>query len=229
MTSYNDSNRQIKYLNFILACILIYLIAISHRSTLESNTNFGEITVRKLTLVDSLGTIRFELTTDLATAHFAGEEIERNVPANMAGMVFLNPDGDEVGGIAFGGEDDGLVGLSVIDYSGIPLEAIGIRRIQTPDLTTAQFVVMDNPGSDMVFDVDAYLEELKSEVDGPQIKALQSQMVPRIGLGVENHTAGLTIADQEGRSRIVIEVKDNKPVFRILDENGDVVYDYLDE
>jgi len=229
MKSHKDLNNQLKYLNFLLTCIVVCLIAISSKSSVENSGNFGDIVVRKLTLVDSLGTKRFELTTDLAKAHFAGEKIERNVPPNMAGMVFLNPDGDEVGGIAFGGEDDGCVGLSVIDYSGIPLEAIGIRRIQTPDMTSAQFIVMDNPRADIEFDVDAYMKELKSEEDGPQIKALQSQMIPRIGLGVENHTAGLTIADQEGRNRIIIEVKDNRLVFKILDENGDVVYDYLTE
>ncbi|MFC5046109.1 hypothetical protein ACFSTE_04925 [Aquimarina hainanensis] len=227
-----QQNRLLKSVVTIIGIFSIILIISAFKSSGTNVQHFDEIVVKKLTMIDSLGTERIRMTTDLTTAPFGGEEIERNVPPNMAAIIFIGPDGDEVGGIGYGGTKEMSFALNSLDYTGVPLEAIGYNRIQTPETSAAHFVVLDSPRKDAGFDKKKFLEEarnskINTNEPGEQLKILQSQMVSRVNLGVENHNAALTLYDSKQNARIILKVDDNdEAVFQILDEKGNVVHQY---
>jgi hypothetical protein len=219
----------LKKQNFLLKitifCLILFTLVSAFTNRKAGINNFDEITVKKLSLVDSTGKKRMIMTTDFAKAPWGGQEVKRNVPPGMAGMIYLDTNGDEVGGLAFGGSDKGKVALSTLDYTGMPLEAIGYSRVQTEKYTSAGFVVMDNPRIDSTWNAEKFLEENKSgQKDGAQIKLLQKQMVSRVELGVVNHDARLILKDNKGKDRIILGVNDNnEAVIKILDEDGNVI------
>lgn len=225
--------KRVKFLTIFVISLTIFIIltVVSVFAKIGSE-NFDAIVVKKLILVDSTGTKRIEMTTDLSRAPFAGEELERNVPPNMAAIIFMNPDGDEVGGIGFGGDENTKFALNGLDYAGIPLEAIGFNRVQTAKTSSAQLVVMDNPRKDSGFDAQKFVKEFntgdwKDGKKGEQLKIFQEQMVPRVNLGVENHNASLVLMDKQGNKRIVLEVNEkNEAIFKILDEKGNIVQEF---
>lgn len=212
----------------------IGLVAIFGFLTSLGETEVQDVIIaRKIILVDKNGTQRIAMLTDddLAKAPFAGEQIPRNVPPNMAGVIFMNPDGDEVGGIGFGGDEDRTFALNALDYTGIPLEAIGFNRIQTADSSAAQFIVLDGPRPELGFDAGEFAEEFlamqegEEGVEGGHVDLFLQQVVPRVNLGVEDHNAALSLMDTAGKQRIVLEVDaDDQAILKILDSEGEVVY-----
>lgn len=219
--------KQNTLLKIIVFCLTAFISISAFTSREASINNFDEITVKKLLLVDSAGNKRMIMTTDFAKAPWGGQEMKRNVPPEMAGMIYLDTNGDEIGGLAFGGGDKSKVALSSFDYSGMPLEAIGYKRYQTEEATGAEFVVMDNPRMDSTFIAQKFIEEVNAGEKGVQTKKLQQQMISRVGLGVENHNARLILKDDKGNNRIILEVNDkNDAVFKILDGNGNVIQEF---
>ncbi len=231
-TAIKQQNRLLKGVLAVVGMFSLLLIISAFKGSSNNIKHFDEIVVKKLTMIDSLGTERIRMTTDLSTGPFAGSEIKRNVPPNMAAIIFMGQNGDEVGGIGYGGSKEMTFALNGLDYTGMPLEAIGYNRIQTPETSAAQFVVMDGPRKDSGFNSEKFIEETKnldytSGQLGEQMKILQSQMVSRVNLGVENHNAALTLYDSKQNARIILKVDDNdEAVFQILDEKGNVVHKY---
>ncbi|CAM1370783.1 hypothetical protein [Tenacibaculum xiamenense] len=234
-SNYSAIKQQNRLLKGVLAAVgtlSLTLVISAFKSSTSNVKHFDEIVVKKFTMIDSLGTERIRMTTDLSTGPFGGEEIKRNMPPNMAAIIFMGQTGDEVGGIGYGGTKEQTFALNGLDYTDIPLEAIGYHRFQTPDGSVAKFVVADGPRKDSGFDKKKFIEETKS-LDykngklGEQMKILQSQMVSRVNLGVENHNAALTLYDSKQNARIILKVDDNdEAIFEILDAKGNVVHKY---
>lgn len=218
---------QVKFLKgtvgAVIAVIILFFI-FSFQSTPDNNKKFKELTVEKLNIASPEGTKRMILTHKIGAAPFNGKKLERNVPPTMAGMIYLNPNGDEIGGVGWAGNESRTFALNALDYTGTPMEAIGFNRIQNEDTQSAQLVVMDNPRRDIEIDKDKLVEEINSQNYGEALKKLQKQMVNRVTLGVENHNASLLMSDKSGNPRIKLMVDDNgKAKISVLDEEGNEV------
>lgn len=222
-----DEKQLIKKINRlqITVFLLISIMAIGFGYLVFTNKNTNdELTVKRLTLIDENGTNRVQLTSDLSKAPFGGKEISRKPLPGIAGIIFMGPNGDEVGGIGFGGDENTAFSVNAMDYSGIPLEAIGFRKIQTKDFTSAGLVIEDNPRKDYGFDVQKFIEEDAKGIDGKQVKILQSQMIDRVDLSVTNHKAGLTLKDSKGRDRIILSVDENDIArIQVIDTTGQII------
>ncbi|TXI89854.1 MAG: hypothetical protein E6Q34_09885 [Burkholderiaceae bacterium] len=170
----------------------------------------GDQTLSTLNIAGEDGVKRFILSNSAPMAPIQGELIARTVPPGMSGMIFTDPKGNEVGGIGVSSRHTTVA----LDYRDTPIEAIGLATYQGKTGQSAMLKVMDNPKETV--------DVKKIKVNDPdEIKKLQSLMVDRITLGVEENVASLVIKDREGKERILIGV-DNKdqPYIKVLDKDG---------
>lgn len=224
-TELSKLKKQINQLKIGLASLAIMIVGIlSFSFTKNQNTVFDELTVGKLKVAGKNNIPRLILTHEIGTAKFDGVELPRMAPPKAAGIIYLDPKGNEVGGIGWGGEGNETFAVNKLDYTGTPIEAIGLRRIQSEGLNQAQLVIEDHPKEDIEIDAGKLADEIRTENYGSEVVKLQRQMVNRVTLGVENHNAELKIKDNMGRDRIVLSVDElNEPVIKILDEEGKVI------
>ena len=167
-------------------------------------------TMSTLNIAGEDGVKRFILSNSAPMAPIQGELIARTVPPGMSGMIFTDPKGNEVGGIGVSSRHTTVA----LDYRDTPIEAIGLATYQGKTGQSAMLKVMDNPKETV--------DVKKIKVNDPdEIKKLQSLMVDRITLGVEENIASLVIKDREGKERILIGV-DNKDqtYIKVLDKDG---------
>jgi hypothetical protein len=62
-------------------------------------------------------------------------------------------------------------------------------------------------------------------MDPDEIKKLQSLMVERISLGVEENVASLVLKDRKGNDRIILGVDSkDQPYIKVLNQDGSEVY-----
>lgn len=218
---------QIKNLKLTVGATLLGICAFfifSFSATNSEKKYFEELTVGTLNIAGPDSLKRMILTHQIGDAPFNGEKLKRNVPPTMAGMIYLNPNGDEIGGVGWAGNESSTFALNALDYTGLPLEAIGFNRIQNENTQSAQLVVMDNPRREVKMNIDKFVEEVNTENYGEEVKKMQEQMVNRVTLGVENHIASLLMSDKSGNPRIKLIVDDNNEAkIIILDEKGNQV------
>lgn len=151
--------KKINRLQFFNFCLLILvLFGFTYFYKTSKSNKLSELTVEKLTLIDQNGTERVQLTSDLSSAPFAGERLTRNMLPGTAGIIFMGPNGDEVGGIGFSGDEKTSFSVNAMDYSSIPLEAIGFKKLQSEDFNIAGLTIVDNPRKNSGFDIPKFLE-----------------------------------------------------------------------
>lgn len=170
---------------------------------------FDTITVHRINVVDGQGQNRLVLADP---SHFPdpkvrGDTLKRSIH-NVAGIVFYNADGDEVGGLAMSKAQGGSKTALILDYNVQPTDGIGISRTETADGKhwSTGFAIND-----------------RRPYRAGKIKS--SQGVQRISLANSDKNAELVISDPEGNPRIRIGVDDaGKPRMQMLDASGKVVY-----
>src|SRR6187431_1853881 len=90
--------------------ILIVLAAAAFRQGAAQRkigeTSMGEITVERLNVVDANGTLRMVLAGKDRMHPGVMDGVTINRPRPVAGMLFFNDEGDEVGGLTYTGTDD---------------------------------------------------------------------------------------------------------------------------
>lgn len=226
-TQIQELKKQVKNLKLMIgafALIISTLFLFAFKSNFSKSARFDDLTVGTLNIAGPDSVKRMILTYKVGDAPWNGKKVKRNVPPNMAGILFLNPDGNEVGGRGWTGNENSSFAISSIDYSGIPLEAIGFNRIQDKNTQSAEFIVMDNPRRDIEMDMDQLIEEINTESPGKEVEKLTSQMVDRVKLGVKDHSASLLLSDQNGKPRIKLVVdQNNEAKIIILDESGNQI------
>lgn len=173
------------------------------KSTKEQNLS-------TLNIAGEDGVKRFIMSSTAPMAPIQGEHIARTVPPGMSGMIFTDPKGNEVGGIGVSSRHTTVA----LDYRDTPIEAIGLATYQGKTGQSAMLKVMDNPKETV--------DIKKIKVNDPEeLKKLQSLMVDRITLGVEENVASLVIKDREGKDRILIGVdSQDQPYIKVLNKDG---------
>jgi len=207
--------RMFQGLTFVLAgAIVVGLFGGARQPPRPRVEKFDEITVGRINVAGPNGINRIVLAHEMPQAPFQGQMLTRSVPPGCAGIIYCAPNGDEVGGIAVSGDAERGSALITLDYRNTPLEAIGLATHYGKEGQSAGFVVMSPPtGSIDITKIEAD--------DEAEVKRLQDMMVRRIDLGASPQEAGLTIADREGNSRIVIRVNEKgDPEIVMYDTEG---------
>src|SRR5687768_13713468 len=89
-------------MSFALAA-LVSITAFTQPSTPQ---RIDELTVQRLNVVDANGTLRFVLSNKDRMHPGVMDGVMINRPRPVAGMLFFNDEGDEVGGLTYSGTDD---------------------------------------------------------------------------------------------------------------------------
>jgi hypothetical protein len=201
---------------------------------------FEEITVGRINVAGPDGVNRFVLSHQSIKAPFADQELERDVPPGTATMIYCDPKGNEIGGIA--SHENGR--LIALDYADYPLEALilasggkgeqqgsSIRLMQPPqgekvDLAAAdrgyeKLKALWKSGLDEAAAQAEAEKQAKTDPDLAECLRFREMMTDRITMLVSPQQAGIVLNDREGRERIVIRVDENdEPEIVLFDAEG---------
>jgi hypothetical protein len=182
---------------------LVAVGASAYATSRPRSAAFDTISVRRINVVEADGTLRTVISNraDFPRTYIHGVEHPRE-DRPTAGMIFLDDEGSEIGGMVYGGS-------------------------RAPDGTTESHGHMsfDQYNATQVFAVSSWEEagERGSRLYFSDWRDRPGETgQTRIVLGkTPNRNVGLTINDSQGRPRIRIRVLANdQPEIAMLDENG---------
>ena len=191
--------------------------------------NFGEINVQRINVVDADGTLRMVLSNKdrMHPGVLDGKTIDR--PRPVAGMLFFNDEGDEVGGLTYSGrERDGERRAA----SGIAFDQL--KQDQIVALSYSESGGQRSAGLEVWDRSDTRLSELIEKLNAANkiedaaardaaIRAVRAAAPPaprRVFVGKNvDRAATVSLADANGRVRLTLTV----------DPGGDASIAFLDE
>src|ERR1700723_305761 len=201
----------------------------------KEKTEFQEISVQRLNIVEPDGTLRMVISDK---AQFPGIIIKGkehpHPDRKTAGMLFFNEEGTENGGLIFGGEKDkdGKVSshghLSFDAYEQD--QVFSIDAGQEGDKQGSSLTLVDRPDypiGELIDTVDRTKDLPKDKQQAELTKFIASHPAPhaRLYLGsAGDKSVSLKLKEADGHDRVVIEVApDGSPAIRFLDSSGKVV------
>jgi hypothetical protein len=192
-----------------------------------------ELTVQRLNVVDANGTLRFVLSNKDRMHPGVMDGVTINRPRPVAGMLFFNDEGDEVGGLTYTGSDDnGRRANAGIMFDQLKQDqTIGITYNESNGQRSAGLQVWDRseqPLSDLI----RGLNQANALPEGPErdaaIKVVRAKAPPgprRLFAGKNtDKSATVSLADADGRPRLVLKVDaDGTAAIEFLDADGKMV------
>ena len=149
MTSLRRELRFLRVYAVTSSLILIVLCSAAFRQP-APNQRFGEITVGRMNVVDADGKLRLVISNKdrMHPGMMDGKLIDRQRP--VAGLLFFNEEGDEVGGLTFTGREvDGVrranAGIMFDQFKQD--QTIGFSYSEADGRRSAGFQVWDRPDS----------------------------------------------------------------------------------
>ena len=202
----------------------------------QSNSvqRIDELTVQRLNVVDANGTLRLVLSNKDRMHPGILDGVTINRPRPVAGMLFFNDEGDEVGGLTYTGSDDnGRRANAGIMFDQLKQDqTIGISYSENNGQRTAGLQVWDRseqPLSDLI----RALNDANALPEGPQreaaVKAARAKAPPgprRLFAGKSaDKSSTVSLADGQGRPRLVLRVaEDGSSSIEFLDASGKVTH-----
>jgi hypothetical protein len=197
--------------------------------------SFTEIDVQRINVREPDGTLRMVISnqTDFPEIPYRGREITH--PArDTAGMLFMNEEGTEVGGLIFGGKDD-----NGVRRSGGSLTFDGYEQDQTVQIMGFQYgprrmsglFVTDRPEEPADFSVLERLDGLSPEQQQAAMVAANMSGSQRAFLGRQGSGASeLVLRDGNGKARLVLSVgADGAARIIFKDETGRAIREVTPE
>jgi hypothetical protein len=221
----SGESRNIWIVGILIAGLIIGHIVWVDAATARKTVAFDEIDVQRINVREPDGTVRMVIANSSALpgAFFKGREITRPEPRG-AGMIFLNDEGTENGGLTFDGrKTDGKVSqsghLSFDQYEQD--QVISLDQGESNGRRHATLSFNDMPDASLPYD-------LLPRMDTPEVQA----EIQKIGVGAERVRLGKTtdrssvleLKDAKGRPRLVLKVAaDGAATIDFVDEAGKVV------
>jgi hypothetical protein len=212
--------------SFVVAAFL-FLTAFSAQ---PSSQRIDELTVQRLNVVDANGTLRFVLSNKDRMHPGVMDGVTINRPRPVAGMLFFNDEGDEVGGLTFTGTDDGgrraNAGLMFDQLKQD--QTIGITYSEGNGQRQAGLQVWDRseqPLSALIKGLNAANALPEGAARDEAVTAVRAKAPagPRrvfVGKGTDK-SATVSLADGNGRPRLVMSVaEDGTTSIDFLDADG---------
>ena len=228
--------RQFLFLRvYAIATSLVFVVlAVAAFRQVGTPQKLGEITVERINVVDGNGTLRMVISNrDRMHPGVAdGKMIDR--PRPVAGMIFFNDEGDEVGGLTYTGQERG--GVRSAD-AGIMFDqlkqdqTIGFSYTESNGRRTAGFQVWDRPESrlseliEQLNAANAIADRAERDKALAAVRAAAPPGPRRVFVGKNGDRAALvSLADAQGKPRLVLTVDPaGNPRIEFLDESGKVV------
>jgi len=195
--------------------------------------NLGEITVERINVVDADGTLRLVIANKqrMHPGVLDGVTIDRARP--VAGLIFFNDEGDEVGGLTYTGRAGAARSASgSLTFDQLKQDqTIGIRYGESNGERFAALEVWDRserPLSELIAKLNAANRIADATAREEAIKKARAEAPPaprRVFVGKNNaRAASIALADGSGRPRLTLTVDESgDPRIEFLDEKGVVV------
>jgi hypothetical protein len=196
--------------------------------------NLGEITVERINVVDANGTLRLVIANKdrMHPGVMDRKVIDR--PRPVAGVLFFNDEGDEVGGLTITGQvRDGVrranAGLMFDQLKQD--QTIGLTYSEGNGQRTAGLQVWDRsdkPLSELIEQLNAanrIADATEREAAVRRIREGAPAGPRRVFVGkTADRTASVSLADAAGKPRLTLNVDAaGNPRIEFLDENGKIV------
>jgi hypothetical protein len=197
-------------------------------------TNLGEITVERINVVDANGTLRLVISNKdrMHPGVMDGKVIDR--PRPVAGMIFFNDQGDEVGGLTYTGQAQNGVRHADAGLMFDQLkqdQTIGFSYTESNGRRTAGFQVWDRsdqPLSELIEQLNDANKIQDRAARDAAVAAVRGSAQPgrrRVFVGkTADRSATVSLSDAQGKPRLTLTVDSaGNPRIEFLDENGKVV------
>jgi hypothetical protein len=227
--------RQLRILQVYMAMSfgLIAFLSITAFTQPNAPQRIDELTVQRLNVVDANGTLRFVLSNKDRMHPGVMDGVTINRPRPVAGMLFFNDEGDEVGGLTYTGTDDnGRRANAGLMFDQLKQDqTIGITYSEGNGQRSAGLQVWDRsdqPLSELI----KGLNDANALPEGTQrdeaVKAVRAKAQPgprRVFVGKNtDKTATVSLADANGKPRLVMSVgADGVASIDFLDADGKTV------
>ena len=199
----------------------------------NAQQRIDELTVQRLNVVDANGTLRFVLSNKDRMHPGVMDGVTINRPRPVAGMLFFNDEGDEVGGLTYSGTDDnGRRANAGIMFDQLKQDqTIGLTYSEANGQRLAGLQVWDRseqPLSDLIKALNAANAIPEEVARDEAIKAVRAKAPagPRrvfVGKNTEK-VAIVSLADANGKPRLVMTVgADGAAAIDFLDADGRLV------
>ena len=227
--------RQLRFLRLyaiVNSIVLVLLATAAFRQ--PGPQKFDQITAQRIDIVDANGTLRMVISNKdrMHPGVMDGKTIDR--PRPVAGMLFFNDEGDEVGGLTYTGREAN--GTRRAD-AGLMFDqlkqdqTIGFSYSESNGRRTAGFQVWDRADSHL----SVLIEQLNAankiqdrterEAAIAKIRATAPPGPRRLFIGKNgDRAATVSLADANGKPRLTLTVDPTgNPRIEFLDEQGKVV------
>ena len=187
---------------------------------------FTEIDVQRINVREPDGTLRMVISnqTDFPEIPYRGREVP-HPERDTAGMLFMNEEGTEVGGLIFGGKDEAGIRSSggSLTFDGYEQDqTVQIMGLQQGSRRVSGLFVTDRPEEPMDFSVLERLESLSPEEQQAALASANMGGSQRAFLGRQGSGASeLVLRDGDGKARLVLSVAaDGGARIIFMDETG---------
>jgi hypothetical protein len=212
-----------------LVCAVFFLTAFTLQNKKQK---FEEIDVERINIVEKDGKLRMVLNNSEKTPpiYAAGKVIPRG---KSGGIYFYNDEGDECGGLVFGGKkEDGMgnagAGFFFDQYQQD--QTIGMVYNEYQGKRRAAFLVWDRPN----IPTPEWMEKLEAARKMPKgaerdaaMKPLRGPLRVYVGKTRDDNASSILLFDADERERIRMKVAPNgQPKLEFLDESGKVIQSF---
>jgi hypothetical protein len=224
------------YSGVLTAVLAIVLLTGFDKNGKHQKLRLQELTVQRINVVEPDGTLRMVISNKSRAPgiYIKGEERLAGHHSNTAGILFMNDEGTETGGLTFSGYRDAdgnerTTGhLSFDRYMQDQVLALSAQQFN--EQRTSLLNVLDQPS----WPITDYLDLIDRITDLPpaeqqaaieEFLATHASGASRMSLGRKaDRSVGLELKDAEGRPRVVLKVEaDGTSRLQFLDAQGGVV------
>lgn len=212
---------------------LLAFLALAAFAQSNSTQRIDELTVQRLNVVDANGTLRFVLSNKDRMHPGVMDGVTINRPRPVAGMLFFNDEGDEVGGLTYTGTDDnGRRANAGLMFDQLKQDqTIGITYSESNGQRQAGLQVWDRseqPLSDLVKRLNAANALAEGAERDAAVKAVRAKAPAgpmRLFAGkTPDRAAQVGLADANGKPRLVLKVEaDGAASIDFLDADGKTI------
>lgn len=203
------------------------------------NDSFDQITVHRINFVEPDGTPRLIISdrAEFPGAYVRGKEYPRPDRRDTTGMLFMNDEASEMGGLIWGGlkEKDGTIQnhghLSFDQYEQDQIFSVDSGQDGKEKFSAIRISERGDYPIQQAVEAKERIEKLpeaERKAEWDKFFATHPGDANRIYLGrAGDKSAALRIKDEQGRDRLVLRVSaEGDPVIQFLDDNGKVTKEF---
>jgi hypothetical protein len=222
----------------IVSSLTLVVLSVAAFRQATRPASLGEVNVERINVVDADGTLRMVISNKdrMHPGVMDGKVIDR--PRPVAGMIFFNDEGDEVGGLTYTGRDANGTRRANAGLMFDQLkqdQTVGISYSEGNGQRTAGFQVWDRSETRLSVLIEQLnaankIQDAKERESAiAKIRATAPPGPRRVFLGkTQERAATMALADEAGRPRLRLTVDAaGNPRIEFLDEQGKVVRSLL--